>query len=160
MQFLKLPPERRAEIFAQVAARTGFPLQAVEKDWWATQALRAIFSTEYAPDILFKGGTSLSKGYGLIDRFSEDVDLAINPKVLGFEGELSNTQIVKLRKKAFEFVSGPFRDALKSRMLQLGFSVGDFVLSEKKSDQSDTDPQAAGCSLWYTTAVNVRNTQY
>ena len=105
MELLKLLPERRAEIFTQVAQRMGLPVQAVEKDWWVTQALRATFSCEYADSILFKGGTSLSKGYGLIDRFSEDVDLAIHPTRLGYDAlPTTKGQIKKLRIKSNEFV--------------------------------------------------------
>jgi predicted nucleotidyltransferase component of viral defense system len=50
----------------------------VEKDYWVTQVLRALH-TEYPGGFLFKGGTSLSKGYGIIERFSEDVDILVVP---------------------------------------------------------------------------------
>ena len=53
-------------------------------------------------------GTSLSKAYHLIDRFSEDIDLAIDRKFLGFDGELSGTQIKKLRKASGTFIVTDF----------------------------------------------------
>jgi Nucleotidyl transferase AbiEii toxin, Type IV TA system len=50
----------------------------VEKDYWVTQVLR-VLQTEYPGDFFFKGGTSLSKGYDIIERFSEDVDILVVP---------------------------------------------------------------------------------
>jgi len=51
----------------------------VEKDYWVTQVLRAL-TDRYSASVVFKGGTSLSKGYGIINRFSEDVDILVRPK--------------------------------------------------------------------------------
>ncbi len=56
--------------------RLGISATAVEKDYWVSQALR-VLGDEFPDDFVFKGGTSLSKGYGLIERFSEDIDLLI-----------------------------------------------------------------------------------
>ena len=63
---------------------------------------------EIGRHLVFKGGTSLSKAWGLIDRFSEDVDLAVDRAFLGFEGELSKGQRTKLRKKAGKYVTEVF----------------------------------------------------
>ena len=54
------------------------PAFAVEKDWWVVQTLAIIFEMEIGNHLVFKGGTSLSKAWGLIDRFSEVIDLAID----------------------------------------------------------------------------------
>ena len=51
---------------------------ALEKDWWVTIALKALFQTDCHDSLIFKGGTSLSKGFNIIERFSEDIDLAIS----------------------------------------------------------------------------------
>lgn len=53
--------------------------------------------------MVFKGGTSLSKSWGLINRFSEDIDLAVYRKFYGFEGELGKKQRTNLREKALRF---------------------------------------------------------
>src|SRR5215813_14099879 len=58
------------------AERLGFSAAIVEKDYWVTQALRAL-ARDFPTDFIFKGGTSLSKSYRLIQRFSEDVDILV-----------------------------------------------------------------------------------
>jgi len=68
--WLKLSDADRLLSLEQASARSGISPKAIEKDWWVTLVLRAVFSTKYAEHILFKGGTSLSKCYNLIQRFS------------------------------------------------------------------------------------------
>ncbi|HEY4289201.1 MAG TPA: nucleotidyl transferase AbiEii/AbiGii toxin family protein [Puia sp.] len=77
IEFLQLPEERRRTFIAQTATETRMTEKAVEKDWWITLALRAIFTLPMAKHFVFKGGTSLSKGWGLIERLSEDIDIAL-----------------------------------------------------------------------------------
>jgi hypothetical protein len=74
MNFVHDDPEFVA-LLRQVSAETGIDAGLIEKDYWITHSLWALHSTELA--IWFKGGTSLSKGFGLIERFSEDLDLMI-----------------------------------------------------------------------------------
>ena len=73
--FLNLSPAAQTAFFVKAAEGTTLPPQAIEKDWWVTKVLQAIRSLDYRDFVQFKGGTSLSKGWGLISRFSEDVDL-------------------------------------------------------------------------------------
>jgi len=68
----------------------------VEKDWWVSQTLKAVFELDVAEHLVFKGGTSLSKAWNLIERFSEDIDLAIEREFLGFEGSLTKNKKTKL----------------------------------------------------------------
>lgn len=83
-QFIALPPERRALAFAQTAARMSASSVMIEKDFWVCWLLGLLFADpELAPHMVFKGGTSLSKVYGVIDRFSEDVDLSMSPAFVG-----------------------------------------------------------------------------
>jgi len=73
-------------------------VMSIEKDIWVTRVLHALFSLPVSEHLIFKGGTSLSKAWNLIDRFSEDIDLAIDPQLLGIpEGDLTKKQIKKLR---------------------------------------------------------------
>ena len=103
--FLKISNKRQTNAFEKIAKTLKIVPQAVEKDVWVTAILRALFALPYSENLSFKGGTSLSKCYNLINRFSEDIDIAINREFLGFAGTLSKTQISdKLRRAACSFV--------------------------------------------------------
>ena len=81
MKFIDIPKDRQREAINTVALQTGLPPSSIEKDWWVTQVLKALHTLPYAEHIAFKGGTSLSKCWNLIARFSEDENslaLAVN----------------------------------------------------------------------------------
>ncbi|GAA0634738.1 nucleotidyl transferase AbiEii/AbiGii toxin family protein [Brevundimonas lenta] len=73
--FLQLPAEDRIDALATAAAESGRPAHLLEKDVWVVWALRALFEAPLGEGLVFKGGTSLSKAYDVIQRFSEDIDL-------------------------------------------------------------------------------------
>ena len=111
--FYTLKEAEKSEIFTATAQQKGLPNYAVEKDWWVVQTLDIIFQLEMAPHLLFKGGTSLSKAWNLIHRFSEDIDLALNREYLGFDSRpISKSQVKKLREKSFKFVTTEFYELL------------------------------------------------
>lgn len=85
----RLPASERGELFRETSARKGIAAPGiVEKDFWVCWTLRHLFALpDEMPAMLFKGGTSLSKAFGVIERFSEDIDLSLNRHDLGFEGE-------------------------------------------------------------------------
>ena len=95
-------------VLVQAANKTGLPVQAVEKDLWVIVVLQIVFSLPIANHLVFKGGTSLSKVWKVIRRFSEDIDLAIDPSIWGFEGDLTKKQIKRLRKASSIFVRDEF----------------------------------------------------
>jgi predicted nucleotidyltransferase component of viral defense system len=69
----------RRDLFRESASRLGINLAIVEKDFWVCWILKRLFAEPALKDqMVFKGGTSLSKVYGLIDRFSEDIDLILD----------------------------------------------------------------------------------
>ena len=136
--FIKLSKKDKINIFNQTSERSGLPSSAVEKDWWVTLSLNIIFSLPYANQIVFKGGTSLSKAWNLIERFSEDIDLVIDRKHLGFEGELSKTQVKKLRKASFNFIGTEFYNDINNELIKLGVTDYELVVQETKN--TDTDP--------------------
>jgi len=85
--FLTQPVERQRVIYEEAARRLGLSAGSVEKDLWVCWTLRALFRLPSSgPHLTLKGGTSLSKGWKLIDRFSEDIDIVINREFLGFGG--------------------------------------------------------------------------
>jgi len=116
-----------ADTIRATSQHTGIKAEFIEKDYWITYILSNLAKSKYESEAVFKGGTSLSKGYGLIDRFSEDIDIAVinnNEKsgneikniIRGIEKEmtknLNELQIdgitskgSRFRKSVFEYVS-------------------------------------------------------
>ncbi|MCF1190103.1 nucleotidyl transferase AbiEii/AbiGii toxin family protein [Mangrovimonas sp. AS39] len=139
-EFYKLKETEKVEVFTAVAQQKGLPVYAVEKDWWVVQTLDIIFSQlEVAEHLLFKGGTSLSKAWHLIQRFSEDIDLALNREYLGFDGGLiSKSQVKKLREKSFEFVTSTFYEALQKAFTEKGYT--DVTFDFENLGDGDQDP--------------------
>jgi len=130
--------EDRGLIFIQVGVKKNLPPAAIEKDWWVMLALRTIFSSKYQESLVFKGGTSLSKAWGLIERFSEDIDLAMDRSFFGFEGDLGRKQVTRLRKASCKFVDKEFKQYLNKVLIENG--VKEFKIITVDFERSDTDP--------------------
>lgn len=91
--FFDLSKKDRREALEYGRAETGRPAHLLEKDVWVVWTLRTLFESPLSADLTFKGGTSLSKVYRVIDRFSEDIDLTYDirkliPDLIGEGGEL------------------------------------------------------------------------
>ena len=141
-KFLTLTKEQRAAVFERVGASVGLPMQAVEKDFWVTVILQAVFSLPVAHHLIFKGGTSLSKAWGLISRFSEDIDLAVNPIALGAaEGDLTKKQIKKLRKASSLFVSEQLTPMLCAKINEMGMSDFLNIEAQPNGEGDNTYPE-------------------
>lgn len=141
-KFLTLTKEQRAAVFERVGASVGLPMQAVEKDFWVTVILQAVFSLPVAQHLIFKGGTSLSKAWGLISRFSEDIDLAVNPIALGAaEGDLTKKQIKKLRKASSLFVSEHLTPMLCAKINEMGMSAFLNIEAQPNGEGDNTYPE-------------------
>jgi len=83
LAFLELPNEERRLYFEQAAANRGLSAIVLEKDFWVCWLLGVLFRSEFRESLVFKGGTSLSKVFRVIERFSEDIDLSVSPALLG-----------------------------------------------------------------------------
>lgn len=143
MNFIDLSKEDRLDILDRVSSELNIrQLEVIEKDWWVTAVLRAMFGLPYADHLSFKGGTSLSKCWHLIDRFSEDIDVAIDREYLGFTGTLSKTQISdKLRRTACSFVRETMQHDLAEQLYQNGISKEKFKVNVDITPISTTDPE-------------------
>ena len=138
-EWFQLPDETKIRLFAETSRQIGLPSSsAAEKDWWVVQTLAVIFSMDCANALIFKGGTSLSKGWNLIQRFSEDIDLALDREFLGFTGELSKQDIKKLRRKSFQFITEVFTEELKARFAELGFKEVTVKYREVENHDQDS----------------------
>jgi hypothetical protein len=102
--FAKGRPTERQPYFEETAARRDSTTTAIEKDFWICWTLKQLFTLGAIPELRFKGGTSLSKVFGLIDRFSEDIDISIDRAALGFSGErdLANPLLSGTKRKALD----------------------------------------------------------
>ena len=138
--FLKLPTKEKLAIFNAVATKVGMSPYAVEKDWWVSRTLEIVFNMAIAEHLVFKGGTSLSKAWKLINRFSEDIDLAINQEFFTpSTAHWSKKEITKLRKTAGRYTTGIFFTELKEAFYKHGFTSIQFNLLD--SGDSDQDPR-------------------
>lgn len=139
IDFYTIDNAEKAAVFSAIAAEKGITSFAVEKDWWVSRTLEIIFQMDIAQHLVFKGGTSLSKAWKLINRFSEDIDLAIDREFFGLTGDLGKHQRDKLRKVAGAYTTGTFFGELKQAFEAKGFIGLDFVIIEAKD--SDQDPR-------------------
>jgi hypothetical protein len=126
-----MPANERAELFAETADRKGLPEAIIEKDFWVCWVLKQLFSIDVLSGrLLFKGGTSLSKIFHAINRFSEDIDLAVDYVALGFTGERDprRAEFSKTKRAALlaemmiecqRYIGGEFLEALQSRCREI-----------------------------------------
>jgi hypothetical protein len=137
--FLRLAPARRTALYIESSARLGLSAAAIEKDFWITWTLRELFSLPGLGDHLtFKGGTSLSKGWKLIDRFSEDVDVVVDRAHLGFGGdEIGHSRLKKLRRRARAWIAEALLPLLARRIAE---KLGDDAASRLALAPEIDDP--------------------
>jgi predicted nucleotidyltransferase component of viral defense system len=145
IEFLSLPESERRDLISQTSFQTGITEKAIEKDWWVTLVLKALYSLPMAEHFIFKGGTSLSKGWKIIKRFSEDVDIALEPKAFGMEyrRDPSRMYVKKLKREGCRFTNEVIKSALEEKMTEMGVS-GDLITIEAEAVNPivpDKDPQ-------------------
>jgi hypothetical protein len=122
-KFFKLTDSERKMVIMQTCVRlNNLNPQVVEKDLWVTTVLQIIFSLPFANRLIFKGGTSLSKIWGVIERFSEDIDLAIDRELLDFHGDLGGKKLKQLRKQSSLYVKDIFCSELRKNIVKYGIS--------------------------------------
>lgn len=140
--FLTEKPDRRRLVFEETANKRGVTAHSIEKDFWVCWTLRELFNLpDWTGHLTFKGGTSLSKAWGLIERFSEDIDVVIDREFLGFGGEkLSNKQIEKLRAECSRRILDEMQPALRER-LTATLPDGSRAKAVLRVDEQDADRQ-------------------
>ena len=153
-QVIAAPPRDRLDLFLETANRLGAPVGNVEKDFWVCWTLNALYHEQLAggPRLLFKGGTSLSKAYGLIRRFSEDIDITVFRDDLGQPASLEELEVLSNKKRRARlgairdacraYVSGPLRESLGTRLADSTGGAGRVEI-----DKADPDGQTL--LVWY-----------
>ena len=168
-RFVRLSSDERRLYFVQTAERMRLSPQIIEKDFWVCWTLRELFAL---PDIgsmlIFKGGTSLSKAYRLIERFSEDVDISMDRAGLGFGDEASDPEAVisgnerrRRINRLKEACQHKIVDELKPMMIKtIEAALGDAQGWSLTVDEDDRDRQtllyAYPSSLPETTGAYIR----
>lgn len=137
-----LAKDRQQVLCEEAQARSGIGRVSVEKDFWVCWALRELFGlADWGPQFTFKGGTSLSKAWKLIDRFSEDLDVVIEREFLGFGGPtLSRKQLEKLRKACGDRIARDLLPAFRNRVTA-SMRAGDQWSIDLAPEDVDADRQ-------------------
>jgi hypothetical protein len=118
-RYLSLGTRERLELLDAASRQSGLAPAILEKDYWVCKTLDVLFALpELGSHLVFKGGTSLSKVYGLIDRFSEDVDISFHREFLGF-GEEHDPEAAagKEQTRRIEALQQACRDCIRDRLL-------------------------------------------
>ncbi|MDD4650255.1 MAG: nucleotidyl transferase AbiEii/AbiGii toxin family protein [Desulfoplanes sp.] len=123
----RLAPKDRSELFAETAARRRMTPAIVEKDFWVTWTLGKLFVyPELSRILMFKGGTSLSKVFGLIERFSEDIDLVLDWRIVTEEDPEENRSKskqarfnAKVNGRAQEYIAGELLEMITEALAPL-----------------------------------------
>jgi predicted nucleotidyltransferase component of viral defense system len=115
--FLKYSPEYQNEILVACADKLDKPALILEKDIWVCLTLDKLFSMPNALNMVFKGGTSLSKAFNVIDRFSEDVDVTIDYRNFTDKDPLSPSLSRTQRDKLSDLLKASMKDHIKNTIL-------------------------------------------
>jgi len=111
--FLDLPADERRLYIEQAAVRRNVSAVVLEKDFWVCWLLGILFESQFAGSLVFKGGTSLAKVFGVIERFSEDIDLSLSPAFLNLpDAGTSRNQANKWMTRAEAACGAEVRDAI------------------------------------------------
>ena len=155
-RFLTLTDSQRKNVYESISHKVNLPAQVVEKDFWVTAVLQIVFSLPIAKHLVFKGGTSLSKGWKLIERFSEDIDLAVDPVFLGAsEGDLTKKQIKKLRKASSMFVLEQLTPMIRERIADVGLQSFITLDAQPNGEGDNTYPEPRQVYFHYQSVFSV-----
>src|SRR5690554_2080096 len=144
-RFLKLSQQDRIDTFSKAEVDIGLSEDIIEKDFWVCWTLKELFSMDVIKgNLTFKGGTSLSKVYKVIDRFSEDIDVSIERAYLGFKDDKDPANVgTKQAKRLLEelgeacqkFVRGDLLSKLEAEIeLKLGLKGWKLEIDEDDND--------------------------
>ena len=139
--FLQLPVKDQVDLLRIHSAQSGIPIFIVEKDVWICWVLQQLFSMPNRSTMAFKGGTSLSKVFNVIGRFSEDIDITIDYR--SFTNEItdqpSRSQLKKLSDELKSFVSNYSKTIIKPYFeTMLGDQFGERIFNEQFGGRTTT----------------------
>ena len=159
-QILKADAADRQDLFIGAGQRLGTAPQNIEKDFWVCWTLDALFNgpASHGPRLLFKGGTSLSKGFGLIERFSEDIDITVFREDLGEEASVEALEVMSGKKRQAKldaiksacqtFIGTDLLAQLSATLVEAATSAG-LELDHVKVELDTDDESLQSLLLWY-----------
>ena len=166
LTFLSAVAEDRRDAFLGAARRLGTAEQYIEKDFWVCWTLDALFNGADAvgPRLLFKGGTSLSKAFGLISRFSEDIDITIFRDDLGqgagveeleaLSGKKRRARLDAIKAASQAYVSEPMRSQVAARLREALQAAGLQPAAARIELDPDVQDQQS-LLIWYPQVTSV-----
>lgn len=153
-EVIAAPARDRLDLFLAAANRLGAPIGNVEKDFWVCWTLNTLYHqlSSDGPRLLFKGGTSLSKAYGLIQRFSEDIDVTVFRDDLDqaasveelqrLSGNKRRARLDAIRDACHAYVTGDLRNALAAALAEDTAGAGRIEVDVE-------DPDGQTLLVWY-----------
>lgn len=165
-QIIQAQPEDRRGLFQQTAQRLGCAPENIEKDFWVCWTLDALYNkAQLKPRLLFKGGTSLSKAFDLIQRFSEDIDVTV------FRADLTDTfpsdrelkelsakqrgrKLDEIKAACQAFIKGEFQDQL------MKVASSELKGTQFKIEIDDDDPDGQSLLFHYPSAFDASEEPY
>jgi len=152
-QVIAAPPNDRLDLFLTTANRLGAPIGNVEKDFWVCWTLNALYHERPdGPRLLFKGGTSLSKAYNLIERFSEDIDVTVFRDDLDEAASVKELEALSNKKRRARldairdacraYITGPLNEFLSAQLADATGGTGHVEIDE-------ADPDGQTLLVWY-----------
>lgn len=153
-QIISASPRDRQDLFLATANRLGTPIGNVEKDFWVCWTLNALYHERPAagPRLLFKGGTSLSKAYSLIQRFSEDIDITVFRDDLDAAASVEELEALSSKKRRArldairdtcrDYITGPLHAFLSEQIADATHGAG-------RIEIDPTDPDGQTLLVWY-----------
>lgn len=163
-EVLAAGPDAMLSAFDTTALRLGTASQNIEKDFWVCWTLDALFHAlkEGGPRLLFKGGTSLSKGFGLINRFSEDIDVTVfrddigKPATIGKLSALGSkkrrARLDAIKDACQAYINGPLLDEL-TQILQTRLKAAGLEAGAARVEADDADADGQTLLIWYPAAT-------
>jgi hypothetical protein len=153
-EVIAVPPRERLDLFLTAGSRLGAPVGNIEKDFWVCWTLNTLYHRlpKGGPRLLFKGGTSLSKAFGLIRRFSEDIDVTVFRDDLGqaasveelqaLSGKKRQARLDAIRDACRAYVAGDLRNALAAALAEDTGGAG-------RVEVDAEDPDGQTLLIWY-----------
>ena len=153
-EVIRADPADRADLFLTTARRLGVPLINIEKDFWVCWTLNTLYHQlpKKGPRLLFKGGTSLSKAYELIDRFSEDIDITVFRDDLGHPGTAEELAALsnKKRKAALDAIAADCSRYITTDLLAgIAEAVDTDTQCKGRVEIDEADPSRQTLLVWY-----------